>query len=122
MPRRASPRSSSSPTSRPASRWSVRWLSWRRWRPTPGSARIRPPPDAALAPSGRLAHDTSVMAWLRPIARSPLGLLLLVAVAAVVVQGGSVPHTHAGIAPGFYNQDHDGSLLATLHGMATVSA
>lgn len=62
------------------------------------------------------------MAWLRPIARSPLGLLLLVAVAAVVVQGGSVPHTHAGIAPGFYNQDHDGSLLATLHGMATVSA
>jgi hypothetical protein len=62
------------------------------------------------------------MAWLRPIARSPLGLLLLVAVAAVVAQGGSVPHTHAGIAPGFYNQDHDGALLATLHGVATVSA
>lgn len=62
------------------------------------------------------------MAWLRPIARSPLGLLLLVAIAAVVVQGGGVPHTHAGIAPGFYNQDHDGSLLATLHGVAALSA
>jgi hypothetical protein len=62
------------------------------------------------------------MAWLRPIARSPLGLVLLVAMASVVGQGGSVPHTHAGIAPGFYNQDHDGSLLATLHGAAMLSA
>ena len=62
------------------------------------------------------------MVHVRPIARSPLGLLLLVAVAAVVLQGGSVPHTHAGIGPGFYNQDHDGALLATLHGVATVSA
>lgn len=61
------------------------------------------------------------MFYARPIARSPLGLVLLVAVAAVVLQGGSVPHTHAGIGPGFYNQDHDGALLATLHGVATIS-
>jgi len=62
------------------------------------------------------------MAHVRPIARSRLGLLLLVAVAAVVLQGSSLPHTHAGIGPGFYNQDHDGALLATLHGAATLSA
>ena len=62
------------------------------------------------------------MAHVRPIARSRLGLLLLVAVAAVVLQGGSMPHTHAGIGPGFYNQDHDGALLATLHGAATIAA
>jgi len=48
--------------------------------------------------------------------------VLLVAVAAVVLQGGSVPHTHAGIGPGVYNHDHDGTLLATLHGAATISA
>jgi len=64
----------------------------------------------------------TVMPRLRRIARSPLALLLLAAVAAVVLQGGSVPHTHAGIGPGLYNQDHDGALLATLHGVATVSA
>ena len=62
------------------------------------------------------------MSELRPIARSPLGLLLLIAVAAVLLQSGSVPHTHAGIGPGFYNHDHDGALLATLHGVATISA
>jgi hypothetical protein len=62
------------------------------------------------------------MFFLRPIARSPLGLLLLVAVAAVVLQGGSVPHTHGGNGPGIYNQDHDGALLATLHGVATITA
>jgi len=59
---------------------------------------------------------------LRRLARSPLALLLVLAAATVVLQGGSVPHTHAGIGPGFYNQDHDGALLATLHGVATFSA
>jgi len=62
------------------------------------------------------------MPRLRGAARSSLGLLLLVAVAAVVLQGGSAPHTHAGIGPGLYNQDHDLALLATLHGAATISA
>jgi hypothetical protein len=62
------------------------------------------------------------MQRLRQLSRSPIALLLLLAAATVVLQGGSVPHTHAGIGPGFYNQDHDGALLATLHGVATFSA
>ena len=62
------------------------------------------------------------MQRLRQLSRSPLALLLLLASATVVLQGGSVPHTHAGIGPGLYNQDHDGALLATLHGVATFSA
>jgi hypothetical protein len=62
------------------------------------------------------------MQRLRQLSRSPLALLLFLAAATVVLQGGSVPHTHAGIGPGFYNQDHDGALLATLHGIATFSA
>jgi len=48
--------------------------------------------------------------------------LLLVAAAALLAQTGSAPHTHAGIGPGLYNQDHDLALLATLHGAATISA
>jgi hypothetical protein len=48
--------------------------------------------------------------------------LLLVAAAALLAQTGSVPHTHEGIGPGLYNQDHDLALLATLHGAATLSA
>jgi len=62
------------------------------------------------------------MFFVRPLARSPFGLVLLLAVAAVVLQGGSMPHTHAGINPGFYNQDHDRTLLATLHGAAPHAA
>jgi hypothetical protein len=49
-------------------------------------------------------------------------LLLFAAIAAVVLQGTGVPHTHAGVGPGFYNQDHDRVLLATLYGAATVPA
>ena len=62
------------------------------------------------------------MRRLRSTARSPFGLLLLLAVAAVLLQSASIPHTHAGIKPGIYNQDHDGALLATLHGVATIAA
>ena len=62
------------------------------------------------------------MVNVRGIARSPLGLLLLLAVAAVALQGGTVPHTHTGRGAGIYNQDHDGALLAILHGAATLSA
>jgi hypothetical protein len=47
-------------------------------------------------------------------------LLLLLAVAGLVLQGASTPHTHAGSTPGFYNQDHDLVLLATLHGAAVL--
>jgi hypothetical protein len=54
--------------------------------------------------------------------RRRLGALLLVAAAALFLQGAAVPHLHAGISPGLYNQDHDLTLLATLHGAATLSA
>jgi hypothetical protein len=51
-----------------------------------------------------------------------LGALLLVTVVAVLLQGAGVPHTHTGPGVGLYNLDHDGALLATLHGVATLSA
>ena len=62
------------------------------------------------------------MAHLRAIARSSLGLVLLLAVVAVAAQGATVPHTHTGRGLGIYNQDHDGALLAILHGAAMLSA
>ncbi|HVG80040.1 MAG TPA: hypothetical protein VNF03_17965 [Patescibacteria group bacterium] len=54
------------------------------------------------------------------LAFSPLSLLLLAALTAVVLQGACLPHTHAGVGPGLYNQDHDLSLLATLHSAAVL--
>ena len=54
-------------------------------------------------------------------ARRILGLLLLLAAAALLLQGAGVPHAHAASAPGFYNQDHDLVLLATLHGAAVLA-
>lgn len=50
-----------------------------------------------------------------------LGLLLLLAAAAVPLQGAGVLHTHAASTPGLYNQDHDLVLLATLHGAAVLA-
>ena len=32
-----------------------------------------------------------------------------------------MPHTHAGVGAGVYNQDHDLTLLATLHGAAMLA-
>jgi hypothetical protein len=52
--------------------------------------------------------------------RRLLGAFLLVALAALLLQGATVPHTHAGVSPGLYNQDHDLALLATLHGAAIL--
>jgi hypothetical protein len=49
-----------------------------------------------------------------------LGLIVLVALATLLLQGATVPHTHAGVGPGLYNQDHDLALLATLHGAAVL--
>jgi hypothetical protein len=46
-------------------------------------------------------------------------LLTLLALLACVLDGGSVPHSHAG-KPGLYNQEHDLSYLATFG--AAVSA
>lgn len=50
-----------------------------------------------------------------------LRLLLLLAVAGLVLQGASVPHTHVESGPGFYNHDHDLVLLAALHGAAVLA-
>jgi hypothetical protein len=61
------------------------------------------------------------MSRVPPASRRILGTLLLLAVAAVLLQGASVPHTHAVSKPGFYNQDHDLVLLATLHGNAVLA-
>ena len=54
--------------------------------------------------------------------RRALGLLLLLAAAGLIVQNASAPHTHAASTPGFYNQDHDLVLLATVHGAAVLAA
>jgi hypothetical protein len=61
-----------------------------------------------------------VVAMPRLGTRRTLGLLLLLAVAAVLLQGTGTPHTHAVWKPGFYNQDHDLVLLATLHSAAVL--
>ena len=53
--------------------------------------------------------------------RRVLSLLLLLVVAAVVLQGASTPHTHGPSKPGVYNQDHDLVLQATLHGAAVLA-
>ncbi len=39
-------------------------------------------------------------------------LLLLLGVVAFLLGGASMPHTHAGVAPGLWNADHDLTLMA----------
>ena len=76
-----------------------------------------------LARTGRAGVSLVTVMSRARIARptsSPLGFLLLVAVFALLLQGACLPHTHAGVGPGLYNQDHDLSLLATLHGAAVL--
>jgi hypothetical protein len=45
--------------------------------------------------------------------------LLVLAILAMLLQAGSVPHLHGGKGPGLYNAEHDLSLLAALaaHGL-----
>jgi hypothetical protein len=45
--------------------------------------------------------------------------LLLLAILAMLLQAGSIPHLHGGKGHGIYNAEHDLSLLATLaaHGL-----
>jgi hypothetical protein len=47
-------------------------------------------------------------------------LLLAPALVAMLVSAASVPHVHAGPAPGFFNLDHDLSFLAALSGAALL--
>ena len=75
-----------------------------------------------LAPRGGAGVSVvRAMPHVRPDSRRVLSLLLLLVVAAVVLQGASTPHTHAPSKPGVYNQDHDLVLQATLHGAAVLA-
>lgn len=51
-----------------------------------------------------------------PVSRLAIVVLVLLATTAMVLQAGSVPHLHAGGGAGFYNQEHDLTLLAGLAG------
>lgn len=60
---------------------------------------------------------------LRPSRRSRRAgpvVLLVLAVAAMVLQGASLPHRHDGA--GYHNQEHDLSYLATLGSVAPLAA
>ena len=48
--------------------------------------------------------------------RLTIATLVLIAAAAMVLQGGSLPHLHQADSAGLYNQEHDLSLLAGLAG------
>ena len=78
---------------------------------------------SSLAPAGRSGVSlVTAMSRARTgrLTLSPLSLLVLAALAAILLQGACLPHTHTGVGPGLYNQDHDLSLLATLHGAAVL--
>ena len=48
--------------------------------------------------------------------------LLLLLVLPLLLQGASLPHTHFGAPHGFFNQDHDLTLLATVGAVASLDA
>ena len=53
---------------------------------------------------------------IRPAARLAIALLVLLIAATMGMQGGSLPHLHAGVGLGLYNAEHDLTLLAALAG------
>jgi hypothetical protein len=52
----------------------------------------------------------------RPASRLAIFLLVLLIASAMGLQGGSLPHLHAGAGFGLYNAEHDLALLAALAG------
>jgi hypothetical protein len=52
----------------------------------------------------------------RVVPRLTLGVLVILAVTGMVLQAGSLPHVHEGDGAGFYNEEHDLTLLAGLAG------
>jgi hypothetical protein len=48
--------------------------------------------------------------------------LLLLLVLPLLLQGASLPHTHFGAPHGFFNQDHDLTLLAIVGAVASLDA
>jgi hypothetical protein len=57
---------------------------------------------------------------IRRFARPAAALILAPALLAMLVSAASIPHIHAGPAPGLFNQDHDLSSLAGLSGAALL--
>jgi hypothetical protein len=57
----------------------------------------------------------------RSASRLVLGAVLLLAVVGLVLQDGSVPHVHASGQAGFFNADHDLTLLASLSAHALLN-
>jgi hypothetical protein len=54
--------------------------------------------------------------------RVPVRVLLLLLVVPLLVQGGSLPHTHFDASDAFFNQEHDLTLLATVATVASLGA
>jgi hypothetical protein len=48
-----------------------------------------------------------------PLSRRSCLLLLVLIALPLLGQSGSLPHTHTGANPGFFNEEHDLTLLAT---------
>jgi hypothetical protein len=51
-----------------------------------------------------------------------VALLLLMLALPLLLQGASFPHTHFGAPDGFFNQEHDLTLLATVGAVASLDA
>src|SRR5581483_9894943 len=59
------------------------------------------------------------LAALSPRSRLAVALVLALVLGAVLVEAATLPHVHAGSAPGLYNHDHDLTLIARLAGDAS---
>jgi hypothetical protein len=62
------------------------------------------------------------LAALSPRSRLAVALVLALVVGAVLVEAATLPHVHAGSAPGLYDHDHDLALMARLAGDAPLPA
>ena len=54
--------------------------------------------------------------------RVPVRVVLLLLVVPLLLQGATLPHTHFGAPDGFFNQEHDLTLLATVGTVASLDA
>jgi hypothetical protein len=52
----------------------------------------------------------------RVVSRLTFAVLIILAVSGMVLQTSSLPHVHEGAGAGFYNEEHDLTLLAGLAG------
>ncbi len=54
--------------------------------------------------------------------RLAAGLVLVFVLGTLLVEAATLPHVHTGGAPGFYNHDHDLTLMARLSGEVPLPA